>query len=299
VTATATKDCPPRIPGLRFLGVAGRGGMSVVWRAHGAEYARDVAVKVLDPAFAGNGQDVRQFMAEVRAMRELEHPGIVHAYEADCVDGRYYYVMDFVDGVTLSERLRRKAAFAEEDLLIVCESVAAALRYAWDRFRMVHCDIKPENLMVDADGSVKLTDLGLCRLNTALRRSTASEEVLGTPAYISPEQVYGDAELDARSDIYSLGASLYHMATGRILFPLKSNDDMLRAHVDPAQRAPDPRKFAPDLSEGFVRMLGHMLVKEKERRLATWDDVLDAALAVERGQAILPLPPDVASSVAV
>ena len=149
-------------------------------------------------------------------------------------------------------------------------------------------------------GVIKVMDLGLCQSTAALRRPERQDEVVGTPAYISPEQIYGDVPLDCRADIYCLGATLYHLVTGHILFPLRSNDDILRRHVDPAARAPDPRTFTPAVSEQFARLLAGMLVKDRAGRYQTWDDVYAAARIVDAGQIDLPpLPADCASSVAV
>ena len=294
-----TRDAPPNIPYLRFDAIAGRGGMATVWRCFHKELKRTVAVKVLDRAFAGTGQDIRQFMAEVRAMTDINHPGIVHGYGGDCVDGRYFFIMDYVDGYTFGSLLQRKRRIPQSDALIVCESVADAMGYAWDRFNMVHCDIKPENIMCDSDGRVKVADLGLCQSTNVIRSEENADEIVGTPAYMSPDQIYADQPLDCRADIYCLGATLYHLVTGRTLFPILSTDDVLRAHVDPNSQAPDPRTFNPALTENFVRLIGHMLVKSRDNRCQTWDDVLDAAQAVEEDRMILPIPEGVASSILI
>lgn len=295
----APRDLPPAIPGIRFDRIVGRGGMAVVWRAWHEELQKTVAVKVLDPDFAASGEDVRQFMAEVRTMCELDHPGLVRGYDADCADGRYYLVMDYVDGYTLASLLARKKRLPQEDAVIICETVADALDYAWSNYRLVHCDLKPDNLIVGQDGLVRILDLGLCQTTTSISRTGRSDEITGTPAYISPEQAYGDVPLDCRADIYSLGASLYHLVTGRMPFPLLSNEDTLRAHVDPAQQIPDPRRFAPDLGEGFVRLLAGMLVKDRDWRYTTWRDVLDAFLVLDQGGIIPPLPDEAVSTLGI
>ena len=292
-----TRDVPPDIPFLEFDSVVGRGGMAVVWRAWHKELNRFVAVKILDKSFALTGQDLRQFMVEVKTMSSLHHQGIVQGYGADCADGRYYFIMDYVDGYTFGSLLKRKSRLPQIDALIICESVADAMKYAWDQFGIIHCDIKPDNIMVDRDGTVKVLDLGLCQSTAAFRHSLQAEEVVGTPAYISPEQIYGDVELDCRADIYSLGATLYHLTTGRMLFPIMSNDDILRAHVDPQQQAPDPRTMDPRLTEGFVRLMAGMLVKERDLRYQTWDDVFNDARIVEEGETLPPIPSGTVSSI--
>ena len=292
-----SRDVPPNIPFLHFDRVVGRGGMAVVWRAWHKDLERFVAVKVLDKSFAATGKDLRQFMVEVKTMSNLHHQGIVQGYGADYADGRYYFIMDYVDGYTFGSLLKRKNRLRQADAIIICESVADAMKYAWDNFGIIHCDIKPDNIMVDSDGTVKVLDLGLCQSTAVLKNATIAEEVVGTPAYISPEQIYGDVELDCRADIYSLGATLYHLTTGRMLFPIMSNDDILRAHVDPQQQAPDPRAMAPLLSEGFVRLIAGMAVKERDQRYQTWDDVFNDARIVEEGGTLPPIPEGTVSSI--
>ncbi len=283
VARKVSRDTPPNIPFLRFESIAGRGGMAVVWRAWHRELNRPVAVKVLDAKFASTEQDVRQFMMEVRTMSNMHHQGIVQGYGADIADGRYYFIMDYVDGYTFGALLLRKSHIPESDVLIVGESVADAMKYAWDTFGVVHCDLKPENIMVDRDGTIKVTDLGLCQSTAAIQNKEQPSEVVGSPAYISPEQIYGDVELDCRADIYCLGATLYHMATGRILFPLLDNDSILRAHVNEKIQAPDPRFVVPTLTEGFARLVSNMCVKNRDYRYQTWDEVFNDALMVEEG----------------
>ncbi len=287
---------PPNLPFLRFDAIAGKGGMAVVWRAWHKELKRNVAVKVMNQEFSSSGQDVRQFMMEVRTMTDMHHPGIVQGYGADCVDGRYYFIMDYVDGYTFGSLLHRKTRLPEIDTIIIGESVADAMSYAWNTFKIVHCDIKPENIMVDRDGTVKITDLGLCQ-STAAIKTGPSEEVVGTPAYISPEQIYGDVVLDCRADIYSLGATLYHLTTGRMLFPGLSNDDILRSHVSPETQAPDPRRIVPTLSANLCNLLAGMLVKDRGMRYQTWEEVFDAFRAIETGGTVPPPPPEAIASI--
>lgn len=293
------RETPPNIPFLHFDSIVGRGGMAVVWKAWHKALDRFVAVKVLDNNFAATGKDVRQFMMEVRTMTDLHHPGIVQGYGADCADGRYYFIMDYVGGYTFGTLLNRKRKLPQSDVLIICESVADAMKYAWDSFGIVHCDLKPDNIMVDRDGTIKVMDLGLCQSTAALQQEGQLEEVVGTPAYISPEQIYGDTELDCRADIYCLGATLYHLVTGRMLFPILSNDDILRAHVDPEKKAPDPRILQPGITENFCRFLAGLLVKDRDWRYQTWDDVFNAARMVENDEMLPPLPPEAISSVEV
>ena len=293
------KTNPPEIPCIQYESYIGQGGMSVVWKAWHTELNKHVAVKILKADCAATGKEVRQFMVESRTMSSLHHPGIVQGYGAEYSNGHYALIMDYVDGYSFASLLNRKHQLPQIDALIICESVANAMKYAWDTMGIVHCDIKPDNIMVDRDGTIKVMDLGLCLSTAAFRPAGQLDEVVGTPAYISPEQVFGDVELDCRADIYSLGATLYHLVTGRMLFPLMSNDDILRAHVDPEKRAPDPRRFASGISGRFARLLEGMLIKDRDGRYQTWDDVYAAAQTIDANGDLPPLPEGAISSISL
>ena len=274
----------PIIPGFKLIKKTGDGGMATVWRAWDEANNRIVAIKLLDNDFAENESEVSMFHTEERLMEEIRHPGIVQAFGFFQDGGRCFYSMEFVDGYTFGDLLRRKQHVKESDCLLICESVATALDAAWNDHGIVHCDIKPENIMINTEGVVKLTDLGIShRFEDLKGPQDVPEHILGTPAYISPEQVYGDVELDCRADIYSLAATLYHLSTGRILFPGLENDDMMRAHCDDTAQARDPRTYRPELSESFCRMLEAMLVKNRDERIASWADVFESCRDIERG----------------
>ena len=278
-----------RIPNLKLIEKVGVGGMSTVWKAWDIPNQRLVAVKILNNEFAHDAAEIRQFRTEERIMEELHHPGIVEAYDFNNGNGHWYFIMEFVDGYTFADLLHRKQHVRESDCLLICESVASALDYAWNNHGIVHCDIKPENIMINTDGIIKLMDLGIShRFEYKEGPQDAPEHVLGTPAYISPEQVYGDVELDCRSDIYSLAATLYHLATGRLLFPGLDNDSMMRCHCDEAMQARDPRSFRPELSEGFCQLLESMLVKNRDYRASSWADVFAMCREVENGVSFKP-----------
>ena len=278
-----------RIPNLNLIEKIGEGGMSTVWKAWDAINQRVVAVKILNKELANDGSEVRQFRSEERVMEEIDHPGIVRAYDFDNANGNWYYVMEFVDGYTFADLIRRKQRVPESDCLLICESVAAALDYAWNDHGLVHCDLKPENIMINSDGVIKLTDLGIShQFEYRSGPQEVPSHVLGTPAYVSPEQVYGDVELDCRADIYSLGATLYHLSTGRILFPGLDTENMMLAHCHEDSQARDPRDYRPQLSEGFCQMLEAMLVKNRDYRIASWRDVFLMCRDVEDGAKFKP-----------
>ncbi|MCL2105441.1 MAG: serine/threonine protein kinase [Kiritimatiellaeota bacterium] len=292
---TGTSEQPGfSLPNFEVLGLLGRGGMAAVWKARQVSLDRFVAIKVLSPQFASTAEDIRQFRTEAQTAARLKHPNIVEVYDANFSDGFYYFVMELVDGYTMGELLRRKGDVPIEDAMVITESVAVALDYAWTFHKMVHCDIKPDNIMADADGTVKVTDLGLCRTLSLIKETDAKEtdEILGTPAYMSPEQIYGDTTIDCRSDIYSLGASIYHLITGYTLFQGLDNDAMMHAHVGNVQ-SPDPREFTPGIKPGIVMLLERMLAKRPEQRFRNWVQVLTEIKRLQDGKIVWssPLPP--------
>lgn len=272
------------IPGLTILEKIGAGGMSTVWKAFDNVNNRVVAIKILNDNLSTSGEEVRALKLEERRMEEIRHPGIVQAYNFDNVDGRWYIVMEYVDGYTFSDYIIRRHRVCETDCLLIAQSIASALSFAWNDHGIVHCDIKPENIMINSEGTIKILDLGISyRYEFKEGKLAQASHISGTPAYISPEQVYADVELDCRTDIYSLGATLYHLATGRVLFPGYDNDASMRAHCNETVQAKDPRLYRPELSKGFAQMLEAMLVKNRDGRLSNWNEVYSIAQAVERG----------------
>lgn len=263
------------LPNLDFISLLGIGGMSTVWKARQVSLDRLVAVKVLSRELAANQEDRDRFIQEARACAALDHPGIMRVYDVASYQNTFYIVMELIDGYTMGQWLRRKTHLDSDDVLIILESIAYALDYAWQTARVVHCDIKPDNIMIDQDGTVKVTDMGLAQSLATTVQTATQEEVIGTPAYISPEQACGETNLDCRSDIYSLGATLYHLLVGHTLFPNLSSDLTLNAHVQPDTQAPDIRSEIPGVSDSFARVLAKMLAKDRRDRYADWRELID------------------------
>ena len=275
---------------IRLLEKIGIGGMSTVWKAQDKRTGNIVAVKVLNREYSDKLDEIEAFRSEEKLLSNLHHPNIAQAYEFAKDGDNWYFEMEYVDGYSFGEFLRRKMHVKEPDCLLILESVASALNYAWNEFGLVHCDIKPENIMINQDGVVKLLDLGIAHQFQFTKDGEyqRGEHIEGTPAYISPEAVYGDVEPDCRADIYSLGATLYHLATGRMLFTDLGNVETMQAHCDERMQSPDPRNYRVELTEGFAQLLEAMLVKDRDYRIQTWDDVLEMAHEVMRGTKFKP-----------
>ena len=286
-----------KINGFDILEKLGEGGMASVWKARQVSLDRTVAIKVLSDRLALAPEDIRRFQEEAQAAAKLKHPGIVQVHDASAEDGLYYFIMEYVAGYTVGDWVRRKGVLSEQDALLVAECVADALSYAWDRAGIIHCDIKPDNLIIDEDGTVKVADLGLARTIRAMGTDAkAPAEIMGTPAYISPEQAQGDPHLDFRADIYSLGAMLYHLVTGKMMFEGCSEDEILDKQI--SDTVPDPLEVNPSLSKAVCWLIERMTAKKPAQREDSWDAVRQDILGVRRG--LLPtgkVLPDGASTV--
>jgi serine/threonine-protein kinase len=269
-----------RLTGFELIEKIGEGGMGHVWKARRLSLDRIVAIKLLPSRYSRDPECVRQIVQEARTAARLKHPGIVQVYDASEESGNYYFVMEFVDGYNVGQWIKRKNILPVYDALVVVESVVAALDYAWRTAGLIHCDIKPENIMVDQDGTIKVADLGLS-LTQDSDLSTPSDEVAGTPGYISPEQVQGLGKLDCRTDIYALGCCLYQMVTGRRPFLELSDHEAMEAQV--TSQIPDPRDVVAAIPAPVCCLIERMLVKDPDKRLKDWQAVLSDLRRVHKG----------------
>ena len=269
-----------RLTGFELIEKIGEGGMGHVWKARQLSLDRIVAIKLLPSRYSRDPESVRQIVQEARTAAKLKHPGIVQVYDASEESGNYYFVMEFVDGYNVGQWIKRKAILPVYDALVVVESVVAALDYAWRTAGLIHCDIKPENIMVDQDGTIKVADLGLS-LTRDSDLSTPSDEVAGTPGYISPEQVQGLGKLDCRTDIYALGCCLYQMVTGKRPFVELSDHEAMEAQV--TSQIPDPRDRVASVPAPVCCLIERMLVKDPDKRLKDWQTVLSDLRRVHKG----------------
>ena len=278
-------DRIPNLPGYEILEKIGNGAMATVWTARQLSLDRVVAVKILSPHLLRDEEAIRRFRFEAQAAAKLNHPAIVQIYDAGSFEGIAYLVMEFVAGCTVDELLERKRRLGEKHALLIGEGVALALAYAWDEARLIHCDVKPANVLIDQDGSVKITDMGLAKVFGTNVPGSGQEMLEGTPHYISPEQAHGESNLDCRVDIYSLGAMLYHMTTGRVPFGDSAEIEVVERHV--SDYLPDPQQINTALSDGLAWLIEKMMVKDRTLRYESWPDVLADMKAVRRGD--LPL----------
>tara|TARA_R110002126_G_scaffold105905_9_gene240564 strand:- start:352 stop:3711 length:3360 start_codon:yes stop_codon:yes gene_type:complete len=259
----------PRIPGFRIEGILGRGATGVVYGAVQIAVDRPVAIKILHPELTGNRRAARRLQREARTAARLGHPGIISAIDMGEVEGRWWYAMELVEGINLAERIQERGAMSEREALRVFAPLVDALQHA-SEMGVVHRDIKPGNVLIDPTGRARLVDLGLAFAEDD-PRMTRSGGTLGTPHYISPEQARDPGSADSRSDIWSLGATLYHALVGKPPFEGTSVAEILSSVL--YQPIGDPRREAPHLSKGMALVLRKCMSRDPERRYQSPEDL--------------------------
>ena len=276
-----------RIPGFDILAEAGRGAMAKVYKARQVSLDRIVAVKVLPKKVSNNKEFVERFYKEGRAAAKLAHQNIVQAFDVNSTpDGYHYFVMEFIEGDTLYDVMQPPPAglgrsFTERDVLDIGVQMADALSHA-HRKGLIHRDVKPKNILVDDRGIAKLTDLGLAReKDDAAAAESEAGKAYGTPYYISPEQIRGERDIDYRADIYSLGATLYHIAVGRPPFTGDSPSAVMHKHLKDELVPPD--HVNPALNAGLSEIIEVAMKKDADERYQSMDDMLEDLNAVAAG----------------
>jgi serine/threonine-protein kinase len=273
-----------QIPGYEILGEIGKGAMGVVYKARQLSVDRVVAIKILRDSAAKDTEYIARFQREAKTAAKLSHTHIVNAIDAGESEGRHYFVMEYVEGTTVEDGLKRGKVYDENTALRITLAIAQALKHAHER-GLIHRDIKPANIILTKDGNIKLADLGLARM-TADEEAAAAEAgtLAGTPYYISPEQARGQADVDIRSDIYSLGASLYHMVTGRPPYTGTKPGEVLRKHVSKKVQLVPPDHINTSLSSGLGEVVETMMAKDREARYRTPDDLILDLESLLRGE---------------
>ena len=273
----------------------GRGGMAVVYKAYQPSQRRYVALKVLLSYSQQDAELTARFLREGEAAKALDHPNIVYVYEVGQAEGVYYIAMEYVDGGSLAAELsRRRGPLDLTSAVRIVNQIGAALTHAHSH-GIIHRDVKPSNILLNSDGRALLSDFGIAK---AIGRMTITQPgtLLGTPAYMSPEQAKGRRDLDHRTDVYSLGVVLYEMLTGDVPFHGDSPTVILRCILD--EPPPSPSRVNATISRELERVVLRTLAKEREKRYQTIGEMLAAleaatylprpAGATPRGRAAQP-----------
>lgn len=277
-----------QIEGYKILEKIGQGGMGAVYRARQVSLDRDVAIKLLPPQLAKDPSYIKRFEFEARSSAKLNHVNLVSGIAfGKSENGLYYFIMEYVEGEPLHKRLKRKGCLAPDEVLTIAVQAATALEHA-KRYGLVHRDIKPDNLILQKDKTLKITDLGLAKAARATREVDEDEDdtgrkAIGTPCYMSPEQARGEERIDIRADIYALGATLYHLLTGQPLFSGRSRD-MMRRHV--SDSAASLLVLKPDLSPAWGYIIEKCLAKDRSERYSSPKKLEDDLIRLRDGRTV-------------
>ncbi|MCH2140175.1 MAG: serine/threonine protein kinase [Phycisphaerales bacterium] len=271
-----------KIPGYRIMKKLGAGAMASVFLAEQKRLHRLVAIKVLPRRFSEDQNFIDRFYKEGRAAAKLNHPNIVQAYDVNQAGDHHYFVMEYVEGETVYDRIQKRKRIPEDEAITILIQSAKALHHAHEK-GFVHRDIKPKNLMLTTSDQVKVADLGLAR---NLEDTEAAEQekgrAYGTPFYISPEQIRGELTIGPAADIYGLGATAYHMVTGHVPFSGKNPSDVMRQHLKTELKPPDQAN--PALSSGFCQVIEMMLAKNRADRYVSAADLVTDLELVSRNE---------------
>lgn len=277
-----SKAAAHQIPGYKIVGKLGAGAMAVVYKARQLSLNRMVAIKILPKRFTENPEYVERFYKEGQAAGKLNHPNIVQAIDVGEAGGYHYFVMEYVEGKTIADDLSAGKVFEETEALDMIIQVANALGHA-HALSLIHRDVKPKNIMINNSGTIKLADMGLARATTDIEAAQSEQgKAYGTPYYIAPEQIRGKIDIDGRADIYGLGATLYHMLTGRVPFMAEDSADVMRKHLKEKLIPPDHINTL--LSAGVSEVIEIMMAKKKENRYNNIEELLVDLNALREGQ---------------
>lgn len=257
------------IKGYEIYSKLGEGGLGVVMKAKQTSMNRLVALKILHKRWLDDEEFKQRFLVEARLVGKLSHQNLIKVYDVGREDWKLYFSMEYVEGETIEQLIEREGPLDVFGAIELTMQVMRAIRYI-SKFDIVHCDIKPSNILVTGDGVAKLGDFGFVKSNIAIE-VTEEGSVLGTPDYISPEQAMGK-DVDFRSDIYSLGITLYHMLAKRPPFD-GTVSTIMRAHI--REDLPTLKELNPDVPEGLVKAIKRMTAKSPSDRYNTCEEVFD------------------------
>lgn len=260
----------------------GVGGMANVYKGRDVRTGNQIAVKVLKEEFLDNEELVRRFKNESKAISILNHPNIVKVYDVSVTDQLQYIVMEYIDGITLKEYLKqRNGALTWKEVVHFATQVLSALDHAHSK-GIVHRDVKPQNIMLQADGSIKMMDFGIARFSRA-QSQTVSDKAIGSVHYISPEQAKGD-HTDARTDIYSVGVMMYEMLSGKL--PFDGTGAVSIAIMQISEKPKPLAEVAPNIPVGLRQITEKAMEKDPADRYQSAQEMLDAIAAFRRNPSI-------------
>lgn len=251
----------------------GNGAMGEVHLARQAAMDRLVALKIMTNEKMSEDDDKQRFVREIQTLAKLNHPNIVSAISAGEFEDGSYLAMTYITGCTAEDKVNMEGPMSEKDALTCCISVAEALKHAWQNNKVLHRDLKPSNFMIDENNNTLLMDMGIAKSMDNDNDITMAGIVMGTPYYMSPEQARAEKNLDQRSDIYSLGASLYHMVTG---IPPYHGGSAMQVMGQKLKDDPiPPHEHNSDLSSKICRVISKFMAIDIDRRPSSWEEVIE------------------------
>lgn len=274
-----------QIGGFEIISQIGKGGMGNVYLARQLSMQRMVALKVVSSEVIEDPKIREQFLKEVQLSGRLNHPNIVTAIDAGEDKDTFFLAVNYIDGEDYEKRLNREFAIPEKEALQIALTLSDALKYAWDKHNLLHKDIKPGNIIRDKRGEVFLLDLGIAQKRSGYSY-TRKDFILGSPYYMSPEQAKGSDSIGWSTDLYSLGATMYHMIVGVPPFEAKDVREVMKKHIEASFPEPYSRNPNARISASVTELIKKMMQKEENKRFSSWDEFKEAAQ-----KALVPMEP--------
>jgi len=271
------------IPGYEFLQKIEESATATLWRARQESLDRDVAIKILKPEFISHADEVQAFLREARAVAKLKSGNIIQIYDVAQHEDVLFIVMEAVNGHPLTTLLDLGDPLPQKRALSIALSVAQALSDAWSAEKLIHSNIKPGNIMIEKGGSVKVANLGMSAI--------AGDEpgmIVGTPNYMSPEQADASGRVDFTSDMYSLGAVLYHMVTGQVPFDNLDEEAVLRGQIE--GQLSFPPELNPEITPPCAQLIARLMMKDPRKRYSDWQSVISDLAKLAAGKMIVTKP---------
>ena len=247
----------------------GIGGMGEVYHVKSLLDQKDYALKIIRPSII-NDEEIEGFKNEIRMNLRVVHNNFIKAFESGTDDkGRLYLVMEFVQGHTLEDQIVQEGRFDEDQALSISLTVAKALQSAWQEWQIIHRDLKPSNILITKANIVKIMDLGV---SVNKHENNGETHIIGTPFYMSPEQIETPSEIDQRSDIYSLGATLYELITGTEPYKGRNSDEIFDNVLKVTPK--HPAHVRPGVSQATCNLISHFMQKKPKDRPQTWEEAI-------------------------
>ena len=275
----------PEILNLEILEIMPRRGINILYKARQTFLDRIVILKTLPQELIASDADIEKFLFEARVVAKLQHSNIGLVYNFGECEGTYYFIMEYFSGKSLAEWIEKMGTFSEANALVFARTVGDALCYAWEKAQVIHHNLRTDNIYINDDGEIKITDLGVDRSMQMVADKAKTQEMIlhyGIPNYAAPEQFHRDSDIDYRGDIYSIGAILYHMITGKIPFEGMSHLDVV-GNLENGQ-IDDPVDLNLDISDAVFFLIERMMAKNSGDRPQNWHECLKDIRRVRQRQ---------------